>query len=34
MDVTPSYLSRLFKSEMGMPISKYINQQKIKLAMN
>lgn len=34
LDVTSSYLSRLFKAEMGMPISKYINQQKIKLAMN
>lgn len=29
-----SYLSRLFKSEMDQPISKYINQQKIRLSMN
>lgn len=34
LDINASYLSRLFKSEMGLPISKYINQQKIKLAMN
>lgn len=34
LGITPSYLSRLFKSEMGIPVSKYITDQKIKLAMN
>lgn len=34
LNINSSYLSRLFKSEMGQPISKYINQQKMKLAMN
>lgn len=34
LNINASYLSRLFKAEMGLPISKYITQQKIKLAMN
>lgn len=34
LNINASYLSRLFKAEMGLPISKYINQQKIRLAMN
>ncbi|MGO4938193.1 helix-turn-helix transcriptional regulator [Fundicoccus sp. Sow4_H7] len=34
LNVSASYLSRLFKAEMGISISKYINHQKIKLSMN
>ena len=34
VDLNPSYLSRLFKNEVGTPISDYIRQKKIETAKN
>ncbi len=31
---TPPYLSRMFRREMGMPVSEYINRKKIEAAAN
>ena len=32
--IDPSYLSRLFKQEMGMPVSEYIMRKKVETAAN
>ncbi|MCR5059655.1 MAG: AraC family transcriptional regulator [Saccharofermentans sp.] len=34
MNLNPSYLSKLFKKEMGITISQYIKEQKIAIACN
>lgn len=34
MSLNPSYLSKLFKQEMGMTISRYIRDKKIEIACN
>lgn len=34
LDVSPSYLSRLFKRETGQPVSAYIREKKIDVAKN
>ena len=34
VSLSPGYLSRLFKKEMGMSVSQYISMQKIETAKN
>ncbi|HDR7878031.1 TPA: helix-turn-helix transcriptional regulator, partial [Bacillus mobilis] len=32
LDITPTYLSKLFKKEMGIPLSEYIQKERIEEA--
>ena len=34
LDISPAYLSRLFKSETGIPFSEYVNKKKAEEAAN